>query len=490
MMNTSLTYRGYGVSYIEYAVSDEIEAMKKELTVKSWLENYGGNNKNDSKEEPGFPVFLESSKKIYIPKHYGLHKYGTPLTNKIKNGDVISDDVVFNGSLRSTQTGPVQTFLEKARDPMHMGGILQLPPGWGKTVMALYIFAVLRTKTLVIVHKDFLLKQWKERIEYYLPNARIGLIKQNKFQTDDCDIVLGSLQTICKRDLKEDLGFGFVIVDECHHMGAQVFSQAFHKLNFKYSLGLSATVTRIDGLTKVFKWFIGDVVFKAKRDVSGEIDLVVKKEIFCDDNPAYKQVLSLYNGKPNMARMLNNICEYKPRTYFLVDQLFVVLNMEPSRNVIILSDRRQHLIDIKDRIINVKSSFVDKIGFYVGGMKSDDLAISETKQILLGTYNMVSEGFDLPKLDTLLMASPKSQVEQSIGRIQRQLPKDRLHTPIVIDIIDNFSVFKNQATKRAVFYKKNGYGDNYTRANYTGEDEGKGTEGDVQLIGKPMFVLE
>lgn len=66
--------------------------------------------------------------------------------------------------------------------------------------MAMFVFSVLRTKTLVVVHKDFLLNQWKERIEFYLPNAKIGITKQTVFKPDGCDTVLGSLQTICNRD--------------------------------------------------------------------------------------------------------------------------------------------------------------------------------------------------------------------------------------------------------------------------------------------------
>lgn len=473
-MDTCLTRRGYGITVNE-TNSHEVDILKKELTVKSTVSNYGKKDGGD----PGFSVYLESTQKIYIPKHYGLQKYGVPLKNKIKEGEPIHDSVVFKGALRENQHDPVRTFLEKAKDPGNMGGILQLPPGWGKTVMALYIFSVLRTKTLVVVHKDFLLKQWKERIEFYLPNARIGIIKQTTFQTDECDIVLGSLQTICKRDMG-DLSFGFVIVDECHHMGAQVFSQAFYKMNFKYSLGLSATVTRMDGLTKVFKWFLGDVIFKAKVKADGLSGLVVHKETFHDEDPSYNKVLTLYNGKPNMARMLNNLCQYTPRTNFIVDLLLKLLKKEPLRNVIILSDRRQHLCDLQERIVHMDNDYVDKIGFYVGGMKTKDLVLSEEKQILLGTYNMVSEGFDLPKLDTLVMASPKSQVEQSIGRIQRQLPEDRLHAPVVLDIIDAFSVFKNQANKRGLFYKKNGY--------VVKEIKKQEEEEEDNLIGKPMFL--
>jgi superfamily II DNA or RNA helicase len=123
------------------------------------------------------------------------------------------------------------------------------------------------------------------------------------------------------------------------------------------------------------------------------------------------------------------------------------------------------------------------MGFYVGGMKTEHLQISETKQILLGTYNMVSEGFDLPKLDTLIMTTPKSNVEQSVGRIQRKSMKDRVYTPLVVDIFDDFSVFGNQAKKRHTFYKKSGF-------HIISDDHFEKAKDTFKLNGKSLFILE
>lgn len=450
-LENSLTYRGYGI--VKDSENKElIDKLKNDLYVKlSSIMNMG-----PVKTEPkGFKVYIESSKKLYIPKHYGLQHFGIPHTISISEGADMNDDVEFKGSLRENQMKPVNTYLEYARDPKHMGGILQLPPGWGKTVMALYLACHLHKKTIVVVHKDFLLKQWQERIEQYVPNARIGIIKQSKMITENCDIILASLQTLCLRDFRDDT-IGMVIIDECHHMGAQVFSQAFHKLNVKYSLGLSATVNRVDGLTKVFKWFLGDVVFKAKRPKDEQKGLQVRVINYINSDQGYCFEHTLYNGKPNMAKMLNNICSYLPRTDVIVQEIATILKKDTNRNVLVLSDRRGHLEDVFESLCNHGFNKSD-LGYYVGGMKNEDLLESEKKQIILGTYNMVSEGFDLPKLDTLIMASPKSNVEQSVGRIQRKLITDREYTPLVIDIVDGFSVFKNQAKKRCAFYKKSGF---------------------------------
>jgi superfamily II DNA or RNA helicase len=96
-------------------------------------------------------------------------------------------------------------------------------------------------------------------------------------------------------------------------------------------------------------------------------------------------------------------------------------------------------------------------GLYVGGMKQTDLKISEDKRIILGTYPMVSEGFDCPTLDSVILASPKSDVIQSVGRIMRKKPEDRDRQHLVIDIIDYFGNFAQQWETRKKYYKKQKY---------------------------------
>ena len=109
--------------------------------------------------------------------------------------------------------------------------------------MALYLLSKISKKTIVIVHKEFLLNQWK-RIEEYLPDARVGIIQANKIDIKNKDIVIAMLQSISMKeyDIDETFGnFGFTIVDECHHISAEVFCRSLPKINSMYSLGLSAT---------------------------------------------------------------------------------------------------------------------------------------------------------------------------------------------------------------------------------------------------------
>ena len=147
------------------------------------------------------------------------------------------------------------------------GGLLEIDTGLGKTVIALNILTKLNVKTLIIVHKEFLMNQWIERIEEFIPTAKVGKIQGSKKDIEGKEIVIGMLQSLSMKDYDYELfnSFGLTIIDEVHHMGAEVFSQALYKVVTKYMLGLSATMDRKDGLTSVFKMFIGDIIHKEKK---------------------------------------------------------------------------------------------------------------------------------------------------------------------------------------------------------------------------------
>ena len=147
-----------------------------------------------------------------------------------------------------------------------------------------------------------------------------------------------------------------------------------------------------------------------------------------------------------MPKMINNICEYLPRTDLIIKE--TIKYNKIGRNILILSDRRGHL----ECIYNLLKDY--SRGYYVGGMKPDELRESQEKEILLATFSMASEGMDIPKLDTVILASPKSDVEQSVGRIFRKKACDREFHPLIIDIQDKFSMFQKQCDKRLTLYRK------------------------------------
>jgi len=131
----------------------------------------------------------------------------------------------------------------------------------------------------------------------------------------------------------------------------------------------------------------------------------------------------------------------------LVDKYY-----KESRKILILSDRREHL-NIMQKYIH-ENIAPNNVGQYVGGMKPNELRDSQEKDIILGTFSMASEGMDIPKLNAIILASPKSDVEQSVGRIFREKACNRTHHPLIVDIIDDFSIFKRQSEKRQILYRK------------------------------------
>ena len=141
-----------------------------------------------------------------------------------------------------------------------------------------------------------------------------------------------------------------------------------------------------------------------------------------------------------------------------------IIKKDPERRILILSERRNLLKDIETLIIE-KNILNKDYGYYVGGMKQDDLNISAEKQIILATYQLASEGFNVPSLNTVIFASPISDIQQSIGRILRERPEDRKYIPLCIDILDEFSVFKRKGYTRTKFYNTNKYNISYYQDN-------------------------
>ena len=440
MCNTYLTKRGYVIKKNELT-EEKIKEIKEELTVKPAVSTDFGAVSNP------FPIYLESKNKLYLPKFYGIEKFGNPEVNKVPPGDTI--DVKFKFDIRPNQELPVKRCMEAYQKVG--GGILSLSCGQGKTIIGLYLISQLKKKTLVIVHKEFLLNQWVERIEQALPDAKVGRIQQSIYDVEGKDIVIGMLQTISMKDfsLIDFDCFGHVIIDEAHRIPSQVFSRALQKINCNYMLGLSATPNRKDGLTKVLKWYIGDIVYSNK--VSNANNVLVNRYIVKSQNPVYNEELYDFRGKVKMATMINNITQYFYRTKIIIKVIKEILEQE-NRKILLLSDRKNHLNDIYKF---VTANNICTVGYYVGGMKKEKLKESEYKDLILGTFAMANEGLDIEALNTLILASPKSDIVQSCGRILRK--SHEKVQPIIVDMVDRFSIFENQGNKRLKYYRSKKY---------------------------------
>jgi superfamily II DNA or RNA helicase len=414
--------------------------IRNELTVKAYIP------KSPVQPEP-FSLYRESPNKFYVPRYFGQDTFGDLSENKLSRGDDI--DIEFNGELRDFQKNIVNKYIHFVKDSG--GGLLDVDPGKGKTVMGLYIISKLKKKTLVIVHKSFLLNQWIERIQQFLPTARVGKIQGQIIDIEDKDIVIGMLQSLSQKDYPDNLfdSFGLSIYDETHHLGAEVFSRCMMKTITNYTLGLSGTMQRKDGLTKVFKMFLGDVVHKEKTDTS-EHKVIVKCIEYKVDDDDFNEIKYDYRGNPLYSTMISKLCSYNHRSEFIIHVLQNELQQNPEQQIMILAHNKS-LITYLYKAIEHRN--IATVGYYIGGMKEADLKISEGKKVIIATYAMASEGLDIKTLTTLIMASPKTDVCQSVGRILRTK-----HTsPLVIDIVDSHIIFEKQWQKRRQYYMKQKY---------------------------------
>jgi superfamily II DNA or RNA helicase len=442
-LNTYLGPRGYTIPKPELT-EQQIQQLRKTLTVKPVT----GGAAFGAVDAVEYPIYRESSNKIYLPRFYGKSVFGEVKRMAIHPGDDITID--FAGSLRPIQVPVVDAYVSAVSKSPEFGGggLLELPCAFGKTVLSLNIIARLKKKTLVIVNKEFLLNQWIERIAQFLPDAKVGRIQGPEIDIEGKDIVLGMLQSISMKDYDTAVfsSFGLTIIDEVHHISSEVFSRALFKIVSKYMLGLSATMERKDGTTYVFKQFLGEVVFKGERD-EGEHDVEVRAIEYVSRDAEFNKVECDFRGNPKYSTMIVKLCDHSDRSDFIVRVVRDLIKEQPGAQIMILAHNRSILTYLHDSILH---QGIATAGYYVGGMKESALKETEEKQVVVATYAMAAEALDIKTLNTLVMVTPKTDIVQSVGRILRE----KHEKPLVVDIVDGHDVFKNQWAKRRRYYKK------------------------------------
>ena len=415
-----------------YLVPDTPE-IKRELTVRPIV------NGDFGVAPPAFKVFRQAKSGLCVPRFYGEAKYGVA---RVDNRPApVKMDVPFVGKLRD------ETFqneaLRKAVEAGH--GVLSLPCGYGKTTVSLAIACKMGYRTMIVVHKEFLANQWRERIQQFCPGATIGIVQQDKKETD-CDFIIAMLQSLSLKEYSfSDFDtVGTLIVDEAHHVCAKVFSQSLFKLCPRHAFGLSATPDRKDGLTKVLHWFMGPTFFAVERENQAQVD-VFPVDFRCkrfEDPPPCTRF-----GKLSLPTMITEVSEMDVRNALIVNTIKSAT--QGTRQVLVLSDRRQHCEWLHEQ-------FKKASGLYMGGMKEKDLTASSAKQIIFATFSQAHEGLDIPSLDTVILATPKSDIVQSIGRIMRETVGKK-NNPRIYDIVDHWSVFFAMFQKRLKVYRQGGF---------------------------------
>ena len=399
--------------------------LKKKLTVQPHL--------------PGSPIVFNycmyklDGKYMYIPKYFNYSREEEKQENNYSLAEIN-----INTQPREYQKSIINIIHTELLK--NDSCIACLYTGWGKTFASLFIAHLLGVKTLIIVNKETLLEQWKEQIIKFTGIVP-GIIQGTKIDNEQ-KICIGMIQSISIKEYPDTFSnFGFTIYDETHHYCSKVFSNVFFKIRSKYNLGLTATIKRSDKLEYVLEWFLGRIAVDVKL-------LIIEPQVHIYNFYDYSEDTIKYNsnGKINSPGSLTNVTENQKRSDFIIKIIKEMYN--DNRKILVLSDRKAHCEYIKGKLNDFS------VGIYYGGMKKEDLKKSNECRIILATYQMASEGYDNPDLDTLILASPKCNVEQAVGRILRKKNKNEA---IVVDINDCISIFNNWNALRKSFYKNKNF---------------------------------
>ena len=260
------------------------------------------------------------------------------------------------------------------------------------------------------------------------------------------------------------------IVHNCHHFSAKYFSKALMKTGAKYTIGLSATPRRSDGLFKVVKWLLGDIMFEKKLQTNNQV--VAKIITYHSKDKLFKEKKRFINGKvrPDCVKMITNLITLDSRNQHIIN-VIDQLRKDPERKILILSGRKNHLTHLKTSVDKLIQNDVDaeiilsdecKTYYYTGDIKRDERTEAEKEaDILFGTYDMAHEGLDIDRLNTIILTTPKKDVEQAVGRILRKILQNGDIRPLVVDFVDNLPIFARQGETRETFYKKSKYVQQY-----------------------------
>jgi len=404
-----------------------------------------------------------SESHIGVPRRWGLQRYG-------KRFQLVTRTVRTSRSwpkLRFPESWGYRSGQKQAREALvthfekgWLGGLLSAPCGSGKTLMGLDIASKLDKPVLVLVHKNDLAEQWHETLRTFWPEADGGHIQGNNWDYRGKHMVTAMAQTLyARRDsaaLLQEMHneFGMVITDEGHRYPADTFEYVLRSLPMHLRLGVSATWRRKDGMDCIWDWHVGEIVHKMTAErLSGKYVQPVWKTSLTDH--MFKRGNTLL-----MAQMVNSIAQNVPFNCWLAEQ--IVAASGTGRRVLLCSDRVSQCVDVQERIR--RAGYTGSMGLYVGAVPNGVTASGKPRNkrltksqlhaakecdIVLATYGMMSEGTDIPTLDTLFFGTPRSDVEQTVGRIQRLGDKREL---LIVDPVFQMGVCVAMANKRRAIY--------------------------------------
>ena len=357
-------------------------------------------------------------------------------------------DVVFGGMLSADQQSAVDAL------NAHETGVLVAPPGSGKTVMATALIARRGCSTLVLVHRRPLLEQWVKRLSRFL-ELDPGQIGSSAAEPGSAGIDVAMVQTLTRRDTTELLRrYGQVVVDECHHVPAVSVERLLRDAPARYITGLTATPRRRDGHHPIIAMQCGPVRHTLTTTHAAETAVRrVFLERRTDFDPAGLPT------DPGIQEILGAVACDPARTKRIADD--VLAELAEGRFPLVLTERREQLAALAKLLEQHAQTLVT----LHGGMgvrarrHADELLASDGPRVVLATGRYIGEGFDDPRLDTLVLAMPiawKGTMTQYAGRLHRH--HDAKHEIRILDYVDHeIPVLRRMYAKRQRAYTSLGY---------------------------------
>lgn len=377
--------------------------------------------------------------------------------------------VEFNGQLYSEQEHAIE---ELAR---HRCGTLYATTAFGKTVTAAAMIARKKVNTLILVHTKALLDQWRKCLSEYLitdfqPEEQPkGRGRRKKFQqfgalsstenTLNGNIDIALLQScINDNEMKPFVReYGMVIVDECHHAPAFNFEHVLREVNARYVYGLTATPIRKNGHQPIIFMQCGEIRYTSDPKVQQAQQSFRRLLI-----PRFTSHRNLNADGSNYAQILEELTENESRNKLILDD--VASNLAEGRTPIILTARTAHVDILTKQCRKICPNVIRLVGNDSAKAKREvmsrlnDIPANEPL-IVVATGKYVGEGFDLPRLDTLMLALPvswKGLIAQYTGRLHRNYPGK--NETRIYDYIDlRVPVCDSMYRKRLHGYKAVGY---------------------------------